>query len=352
MDESISRILELSFSVIVPIFNAQETLQRCLSALAQSVNKSTEIILVNNSSTDNSLTICEDFKQSHPNLRILLLQEDTMGPSAARNTGANLAEGEWLIFTDADCIPSRTWISDYLVHFSDAGLGAVAGCIWPYPPSNLVQKAISIFTLPPITEEIVHSDFNIREGFYPTANLAVKKEIFDLIGGFNESLRFGEDHELCHKIYRAGYRIKAIETAVVEHIHRSTLKGLLKQAFGFGSSHPFELRYFTPGKTFLVFPFFKINKPTPGKWIWIDLNQADKKLLISLIPGLFWSPLYALSIIYFFYLCFFIYKVGAQRNVITKAKELPALSLLLLLKSFALSAGRFVYSFKHKVLCL
>ena len=150
MDESIRRIPELPVSVIVPVYNAQDTLQRCLSALAGSATESMEIILVNNSSTDNSSNICEDFMQSHPHLRILLLQEDTKGPSAARNTGASLARGDWLIFTDSDCIPSPTWISDYLPHFSDARLGAVAGCIQPYPPSTLVQKAISLFTLPPL----------------------------------------------------------------------------------------------------------------------------------------------------------------------------------------------------------
>lgn len=211
---------------------------------------------------------------------------------------------------------------------------------------------MSLFTLPPITKETIHSGSNLTEGFYPTANLAVKKEVFDHVGGFNETLRVGEDHELCHKIYSAGYRIKAIETAVVEHIHRSTFNGFLRQAFGFGSSHPFELKHFTSGKTILASPLLKINKSTPGRWIWLDFNQADKKLLISFIPGLFWAPLYFLPVVYFFYLCSFINKVGAQRGMTTKAKELAPLAAFLLLKSFALSAGRVAHSFKHKVLCV
>lgn len=343
---------ETPISVIVPVFNAQETLQKCLPGLAASATEWTEIIIVDNGSSDKSFAICEDFKRSHNNLKVLLLREETQGPSAARNGGAKFATGKWLLFTDADCIPSPTWISDYLVHFSEAELGAVAGCIQPYPPSNAVQKAIALFTLPPITKGISHRGSNLREGFYPTANLAVKKEIFHSVGGFNENLRYGEDHELCHKIYQAGYRIKAVENAAVEHIHRTSLKGLLKQAFGFGSSHPFELKYFTPGRTILTAPFLDVNRETPGRWIWIDLNQADKKLLLSLIPALFWLPLCFLPIFYLFYLCFFIRKIGAQRNVTTKIRELPLLSLLLLIKSVALGAGRFVYSFKHKALCV
>ena len=307
---------------------------------------------MDNGSSDHSFEICKDFRGSHQNLRIVLREEIRQGPSAARNAGANYATGEWLLFTDADCVPSRTWISDYHVHFSEPGLGALAGCIQPYPPSNAIQKAIALFTLPPITKGILHSGSNLREGFYPTANLAVKKEVFDLVGGFNENLRYGEDHELCHKIYQAGYRIKAITEASVEHIHRSTLKGLWKQAFGFGSSHPFELKYFTSGRTIVAAPFLAVNRSTPGKWIWIDLNQADKKLILSLIPGFFWLPLCFLPIFYFFYLCFFIHKIATQRNVITKMRELPILSILLLLKSFALGAGRFLRSFEHKVLCI
>jgi GT2 family glycosyltransferase len=339
-------------SVIVPFNNANKTLKLCLNAICEQAAVPDEVILVDNNSSDGSRKIVDSFIESFKDLRVSCVSEKIPGPSAARNSGANIARGEWLIFTDADCIPSQTWISDYLLHFSDAGLGAVAGCIHPYPSTGLIQKSMSLFTLPSITKETVHTASNLRGGFFPTANLAVRREVFDLVGGFNNSLRYGEDHELCHKIYRAGYGIKAIKSAVVEHIHRSTLRGLLKQAFGFGSAHPFELRHFTPGRTILVFPFLEINKSTPGKWIWIDLNQADKKLLLSLIPGLFWSPLCSVAIIYFLYLCLFVHKIGKQRNVITTAKELPALSLFLLVKSFALGAGRLVHCIKHKVMCI
>lgn len=352
MDTTADRVSPIPVSIVMAIYNAEETLPRCLSALADSTAPGTEIILVDNGSTDASISICEDFIGNHPELRVLLRHEKTPGPSAARNKGAKIAKGTWLIFTDADCVPDKKWISDFLPHLSDSTLGAIAGCIQPYSPSNVVQKALSLFTLPPIEQECLSSGSNLRSGFYPTANLAVRKDVFHLVGGFNSNLRYGEDHELCMKIYQAQYRIKAIVTAVVEHIHRSTVHGLLKQAFGFGSSHPFELRHFTPGRTIFSSPLFEFDKPTPGKWLWIDLNQADKKILISFLPGMFWPPFFLLPICYFIYLCFFVRNVGRKRKIETRILELPAIALLLLLKSIALGAGRFLYSFKHKVLCL
>lgn len=339
-------------TVIIPFYNAHKTLPLCLTALCAQSTSPCEIILVDNNSNDTSKDIVESFSKAVKHVKISYVAERAAGPAAARNAGARIARGDWLLFTDADCIPSGTWLSDYLVQFSEPGLGAVAGCIRPYPPSNMVQKAISLFTLPPVTREAVFSESTLTEGFYPTANLGVRKKVFHLVGGFNANLRYGEDHELCHKIYQAGYRIKAVETAVVEHIHRNTVKGLVKQAFGFGSSHPFELRHFTTGRTIFVSPFHDINKPTPGKWIWVDLNQADKKLLLSLIPAIFWWPLSFVSLLYFCRLCFFVYRVGEQRNIDTAFSELPVLALLLVVKSFALSAGRLVYSFKNKVLCI
>lgn len=345
---------KICVSVIIPFYNAQDTLNRCLDGLAMKPTDNTEIILVDNNSTDRSFELCKNFQQSHPDLRVELIKEHTQGPSAARNAGAKIAKGDWLIFTDADCVPSPNWISDYSAHFRDDNIGAVAGAIWPSvsSDSNAVQKSVSLFTLPPITEEKVHNDYNINEGLYPTANIAVRKKIFELIGGFNGNLSYGEDHELCYKIYKAGFKIKAVTNAIVRHIHRSTMKGLLKQAFGFGSAHPFELRRFTPGRTILTFPFYKINMKTPGRWVWIDFNQADKKLLISFIPGLLWPPLFLIPLIFFIYLCFFIKRIGDQRKVEINLQEIPFLSILLFLKSIALTAGRIRYSFKHKVVCI
>lgn len=338
-------------SVVVPFYNAEKTLRLCLDSLCSQTLKPHEIILVDNSSKDGSKEIVDSFIKNFNELRINYVFCEKRGPSAARNKGSERATGDWLIFTDSDCVPSQNWISDYTAHFDKESLGAVAGCIKPYLPSGTVEKSLALFTLPENRSEIIHDNFNINEGLYPTANLAVKKKVLNSIGGFNEGLRYGEDHELCYRIYRSGYKIKAVKNAMVEHMHRSRLTGLIKQAYGIGSAHPFKLRHLSGGEIIFSLPFSEINRTKPGKYVWIDLVQADKKLFLFFLLGLIWWPFYFLMPTYFLRLCFFVRKKSVEKDIATKIGELPFLAILLILKSLALTCGRISHSFKHRVVC-
>ena len=337
---------------IIPFHNAEKTLKLCLDAVCGQASAPDEVILVDNNSTDSSKDIADSFIGEFGKLRITYAFCAKPGPSAARNKGANIATGDWLIFADSDCVPSSDWISDYMTHLDDDSIGAVAGCIKPYSPTNLTQKTLSLFTLPDNQMETIHNDFTINEGLYPTANLAVRKDVFNRIGGFDEKLRYSEDRELCSKIYKSGYRIKAVKNAEVEHIHRTTLGGLIKQSFGFGTGHPYKLRHLSQGTIILSLPFLEINKAKPGKHIWIDLNQADKKLLFPFLLGLIWWPFYILAPGYFLYLCIFLHRKSVEKRVNTKLMELPGIAFLLILKSLCLTCGRISHSFKHRVICV
>ena len=262
------------------------------------------------------------------------------------------ATGDWLIFTDSDCVPSANWIADYFEHFSDAQIGAVAGCIKPYSPTNAVQKSLSLFTLPENLKDIVHDNFSLEEGLFPTANLAVRRDVFNEIGGFREELFYGEDHELCSRIYKAGYKIKSVKDSVIEHIHRSTSTGLMKQAFNHGTEHPYRLRHLSQGTVVIAVPFMRIEKRQLGIYLWIDFIQADKKLLLCILLGLVWPPLLLLVPLYFLYLCHFVKIKSDEKKFKTSLIELPSLVFFLILKSFCQTWGRISGSLKYRVLCL
>jgi glycosyltransferase involved in cell wall biosynthesis len=89
-------------SIIIPVFNTEKYLQKCLSSvLAQDIPANEyEIIVVNDGSTDNSQKIIDDFKQSNNNIRVLC--QTNSGQSAARNKALNIAKGEYIWFVDSD----------------------------------------------------------------------------------------------------------------------------------------------------------------------------------------------------------------------------------------------------------
>ena len=87
-------------SVIVPIYNAEKTLCRCVESILDQSYKHLEIILVNDGSTDSSLQICEDFARSDS--RVIIINKKKAGVSAARNSGLHVATAEFIQFVDAD----------------------------------------------------------------------------------------------------------------------------------------------------------------------------------------------------------------------------------------------------------
>lgn len=90
-----------TISIIIPVYNASLYLKDCLdSVVCQDFEKGFEIILVNDGSTDDSLSICQEFASKHSNITVIT--GENAGVSAARNKALEIARGEWLVFVDAD----------------------------------------------------------------------------------------------------------------------------------------------------------------------------------------------------------------------------------------------------------
>ncbi len=89
-----------AISVIVPVFNAAPQLERCIQSLLAQTLASCEFIFINDGSTDDSRTIIEQFQKTDS--RIILINQENQGVSAARNAGLSIARGEYLGFADAD----------------------------------------------------------------------------------------------------------------------------------------------------------------------------------------------------------------------------------------------------------
>lgn len=88
-------------TIIIPVFNVAQYIRKCLQSILEQGIDDYEVILVNDASTDNSLGICIEWCQEHPEFRVVS-HDKNKGLSEARNTGIGMAKGEWIAFVDSD----------------------------------------------------------------------------------------------------------------------------------------------------------------------------------------------------------------------------------------------------------
>ncbi len=91
---------KILISVIVPVYNVEKYLKRCIDSILSQTLKNIEIILINDGSPDNCKTICEDYEKAHKNIRVI--NQENKGLGLARNEGIKIAKGEYIAFVDSD----------------------------------------------------------------------------------------------------------------------------------------------------------------------------------------------------------------------------------------------------------
>lgn len=92
--------MDILVSIIIPIYNAECYLERCLNSVINQTYKNIEIILINDGSKDNSINICKKYRSNDE--RVVIINQDNFGVSYSRNIGINHAKGKYILFVDAD----------------------------------------------------------------------------------------------------------------------------------------------------------------------------------------------------------------------------------------------------------
>ena len=106
---------QIKYSVIIPVYDAQKTLKRCLDSLLQQKREDVEIILINDGSSDRSEEIIQNYKKKFQNIKAV--KQENAGVSAARNRGLDIARGTYITFVDSDDYVSQ----DYFIVMDEAG---------------------------------------------------------------------------------------------------------------------------------------------------------------------------------------------------------------------------------------
>ncbi len=112
-------------SVIIPIYNVEQYLAKCLDSLVNQTLKDIEIICVNDCSTDNSLSIIEDYASKDDRIKIINHKTNGKWAAKARNTGLKNASGEFIYFIDGDDYIDNDYLEDMLQHVEENNLDTI-----------------------------------------------------------------------------------------------------------------------------------------------------------------------------------------------------------------------------------
>ena len=210
----------IALSVVIPAYNAASHLKRCLNAVFAGSEAPSEVIVIDDGSSDNTREIAAAFPVT------VLCTEGRRGPAFARNLGAQAARGEVVLFLDSDVCARRDVIERIRERFeNDPGLHALMGSYDSTPgcPEFLSQYRN-------LLHAYVHQTGTERASTFWSGCGAIRREVFLQHSGFSE--KFGrpaiEDIELGYRLTRAGCRIELDRDIQVTHLKRWTFWGLVK----------------------------------------------------------------------------------------------------------------------------
>ena len=205
-------------SVVVPVFNGEATIRTCVEAILGLDYPSDllQTFIVDNRSTDGTRKILERYPVT------VLEEAKTQSSYAARNLGIRHSTGDIVAFTDADCVPERSWLRAIVAAIAPADVGGVAGAIEAFRADSAVERYQA--------RRAIRADRAYQHKVLPfaqTANAAYKRDVFERIGLFDPTLIFGGDLDFSWRMQSgAGLRLVYEALAFVWHRHRTTYRGL------------------------------------------------------------------------------------------------------------------------------
>lgn len=208
------------FSVVIPVYNAEKYINRCVESILQQSFENFEVVLVDDGSTDRSMEICEELAQK--DTRVLFFHQKNQGVSAARNKGMSMAKGRYLVFVDADDYIREDTFALLYESCNDCRADI---CFFGY--QCVVRSEVKQTVVPPKFYGKKSPDLLLelieKNVFGLACNKAIKR---DLITGngllFDETIKVFEDQDLMMRVWNKASFVCSIEGALYFYVTSET----------------------------------------------------------------------------------------------------------------------------------
>jgi mycofactocin system glycosyltransferase len=219
-------------SVVIAVYNRPQEIQECLASLETLDYPADriEVIVVDDGSRDQTAAVVRRFDVR------LIVQPYNRGQSAARNTGARASRGEIIAFLDSDCIAGSRWLRDLVPYFQDSRVALVGGFVDACYREKQMDRYEQVCSALNMGSQQAMGRGENCVFYVPTCNMLVRKDIYLQAGGLDDTLRVGEDVDLCWRLMAAGHHLLYIPRGVVAHKHRNRLMPGLLRRFDYGTS--------------------------------------------------------------------------------------------------------------------
>ena len=178
------------FSVVIPAYNREKTLERCLKSVLHQSYPNVEIIVIDDGSTDTTKSIVNNFSD-----RIRYYYQENSGAQRARNNGLNKSHGKYILFLDSDDWLLPNCLVKMAKTFEENDDVGAVYCLTGIEKNNSIVLARK-----DLLSGYVYSEV-LRQGYLTsTSFISMRKEIFDKIGNWDESFPASQDDDMCFRI--------------------------------------------------------------------------------------------------------------------------------------------------------
>lgn len=224
--------MSATISIVVPVHDGDEHLEACLDGLlGEAAKLGARVVVVDDGSTDRTGELLRRYEDVHS-----IHLDEPQGPYAARNAGWRSSDSEVVVFTDVRCRPRNGWLEALVKALDHPGV-AIAGGDIVYPNGPSVAERYLHAEQPFLASKHLSNPSHSRLPYLPTGNLATRRDVLELVGGFVEA-RSGSDVRFSWAAQLAGAgRLVRAEGAEMQIVPRTGAKAVLDQWRRYGAEN-------------------------------------------------------------------------------------------------------------------